>query len=199
MLWWLRSRLDRGVLALLGVGVVMVPLLGGQDRPVPRLGIGPAPYALLLPALAAAALVGATQKGHFVYEATSRRPIGWLILGFNLTGLAVVAGLWSLTAAPGGDAMSFSHMAIRNLAGYVGTGLVVLRLAGGAVASAAPVLYAVIVAVLGSSTAGVWSWPLYAATSPGAAVFAIMLLISGLVVATSPASLRKLARTDLYG
>lgn len=86
--------------------------------------------------------------------------------------------------------------AARDFAGYVGVGFVALRLVGGAAASAALVLYAVVVAVLGSPTDGLWSWPLYDSRSVSAAIYALTLLVAGMVAASSQQAFRALARAD---
>ena len=193
---WFRSRIDSGIVALVAVGVITVPILGPQDMPVLRLGVGPAPFALVLPALVASGLVGVAQKGHPVYEAISGRPAGPLLAGLVLVALAVVCGLWAGLGLGTGSS-AFALMAARNLAGYVGLGLAVVRMVGGVVPTASPVLYAVAVAVLGSADSSPWSWPLHRVSSVSALVAAGALLVVGLCVSVTPAALRASARRDV--
>jgi hypothetical protein len=193
---WLRCRVDPAVLAMLVTGAVTVPVLGSLEMPLIRLGAGPAPYALVLPAVTASGLVGACQRGHLVYESIACRPIGRILLCATLWALVVLSAVWAAIGTCAGG-LSFDLMAARNLAGYVGIGLLLLRLVDGVVATAAPLVYAVAVGVLGSRHAALWSWPLHPTEGGDAFISASVLLVAGLRAVSSSEGLRALARREL--
>lgn len=196
MRWWLRARLDATVVLLVLVGACAVPLWGSAEMPILRLGIGPAPFVLLLPGIAAAGIIGSLQRGHFVAEARSVRPVDWLARALVLGWLLLVSLVWGIIGVVAADG-ELALLAIRNVTGYVGLGLIALRVTGGAFAPASPILYAVTVAVLGSAGAGAWSWPLYEVSRTVGFGLAIALLLVGIGVGTGRSWLRAQARNEL--
>ncbi len=190
MRWWIASRMDRGALALVVLGLVAVPLLGSSTMPVLRIGFGPAPFVVLLPAIVAAGVVGLAQRGDLLHEATSPRPTG--LLSQLLVGslFLAVSTVWVLSGLLTSE-LGVCLIAARNLAGYLGVGLIALRMAGGVLGNAAPLVYAVTVAVLGSAEAGSWSWPLHDAGSGRAAAVVAGLFAVGLATGVGRQALRR--------
>lgn len=181
MNWWLKSRRDRPAWLLVFAGTALIPIFGGLAMPVLRLGLGPAPFSILLPALLATGVIGIVSGGSPVHEALARRPTGLLS---RLTVVALLGAptlIWAVSGAlfTQGD---LPLIAIRNLVGYLGVGFIALRLVGGTAGAATPVLYAVVVAVLGSETAGTWSWPLLDSSDRSGLTAAAALFVVGLAI-----------------
>ena len=154
MTLWLRSHADPVSLALLLVSVVSVSLVGSVPMPIVRLGLGGAPFTVLLPAIAATGILGLVQRGLPVYEAVAVRPTP-LLLRCSLTSLFLIAA--AITLLLGGQSIAVT--ATRNLCGYTGLALLTLWLLGSVAALAVAPALAVVVAVLGSSDTDIW-WPI---------------------------------------
>jgi hypothetical protein len=187
--WWVAARLDRASLGLIVLGLVAVPVWGSTAMPVLRLGFGSAPFVVLLPAFVATGVVGLAQKGDLLHEALSPRPTGLLsqvLVGLLLLGVGTA---WVITGLVTSE-LDVSLTAARNLAGYLGVGLIALRVAGGVLGNAAPLLYAVTVAVLGSARAASWSWPLHEIRSGPAAVVVVGLFVIGITTGVGRSALR---------
>lgn len=198
MRWWLRARLDRSIVLLIVIGSAAVVPWGAQEMPVVRLGLGPAPYVLLFPAIASTGFIGAVRRGDSVAEARSRRWVVGLTRAFIAGGILTICLVWGAFGALGAGA-DLPQTAIRNLTGYIGLGLIANRMVGGSFAPVSAVVYAVAVSILGSSYAGIWSWPLYETSQLSGFIAAAALFAVGLVVGTSRASLRAQARSELGG
>jgi hypothetical protein len=189
--WWLRSRLDRAAWAVVLVGVVATPLLGASAMPVLRLGVGPAPFSVVLPALTAAGVVGVLRAGDPLHEARSVRPTGSFARLLVLAVVLAAAGVWAVTGAVAAQ-QDLTVVAVRNLVGYLGVGLLAVRFTAGPGGEAAPLLYAVVVAVLGSPTAP-WSWPLHGAPGTTALAATASLFAAGLLVGAGRGAARAAA------
>lgn len=192
MRWWWRAHTDLASCALVVFGVAGVALWGGSEMPVVRIGWGPAPYLVLLPAIAAAGIVGWAGRGHTLAEARSARPTGALarIAALALTGLA--AALCVAALAGRGDT-DLGLAAARNTLGYTGIGLAAGRLVGGRTAPALPVLYATFAAVLGSSRGHLAWWPMLDAGRLDGTVAAAVLFAVGVALGTGRSAARATA------
>lgn len=183
MTWWLRTRTRAW--PLLWHLVAVLAVLGVRDSalPVPRVVPGEAPAVLLLPAVAAAAVVTITGRSGSVHEERSPRRIAVYDLTFAAALIAAAALVWLIAAWLGvpGDWLG----AIRNLVGYAGVAHLAARwdLTAGAVA---PCVVGIVTAVLGRPDQ-LWAWPLAVGASMPAAGAAIVLAIGG--VAARVASL----------
>ncbi len=193
MRWWLRAHLDVSALTLVALGVLTIPFWGSTEMPILRIGQGPATFVVFLPALVASGIVGAIQGGSALYEAMSARRAGALSRILAIAAAAAVALLWMAWGYISVE-IEVALAAARNLAGYLGIGLIVLRISGGVVGGAAPVIYAVGVAVLGSTTSGVWAWPLYGGLDARGLAIAAIAGVAGLIFGAGRAALRVQAR-----
>ncbi len=180
MRWYLAARRLGTVLVAVAVITILTVAWAGVPLPVPHLGGGVTlgvPAALLLPAGTAVAVVAAfAGAGAHVEGAAARRlpaldrALCCVLVAAAAGVLLVVAVVWHqpLLAAGG-----------RNLAGFVGIGLIARPLLGPRAAPAAPVAAALLVGVFGQATdPSVWFWPLRAAGDvfAGAAAGATALL-----------------------
>jgi len=180
MRWYLAARRLGAVLGAVVVITVLTVAWAGIPLPVPHLGGGVTlgvPAALLLPAGTAVAIVAAFAGAGAHVEGVAARPLAALdravccVLVAAASGaLLGVAVVWHQPLLAAGA---------RNLAGFVGIGLIARPLLGPRAAPAAPVVAALLVGVFGQSTdPSAWFWPLRATGDvfAGAAAGATALL-----------------------
>lgn len=142
--------------------------------PVVRLGLGDAPFSVLLPSLIASGVASAVQRGPLNFEAVAVRPTPLL---FRATIVGVTLGVALIVTAIGG--VPLATVTIRNLAGYLGAALLALRLVGGVAALVVAPASAVAASVLGSDDSIVW-WVLHPASDwPSIAVASLLFLVGG--------------------
>jgi hypothetical protein len=184
LILWLKAHFEPAGVFLIALALVADGWIGSRPMPIVRLGLGDAPYSVLVPALVATGVVSATQRGLVDYEALARRPAP-LLLRACITCLVVVAGVTVLLL--GGS--SLAVVSTRNLCGYIGIGLVVLRFASGVAAMVVAPCFAVVTAVLGSNNSAIW-WALRPAAHWPSIVAALLLFVLGIGLGASRASMR---------
>lgn len=176
---WLKAHADPWALVLVALGAMVIALIGANPMPILRLGFGNAPFVVLVPAIIASALVALMQRGLPTFEAVSSRRTPVYLIGGVAVVVAITGLLWLATGSRSGAGMGF-----RNLCGYIGVSLILLRLLGGIAAKAFAPAVAVAVSVLGSTDSLLW-WPMFDAGDRGAMAIAIGLFVIGLVVGSS--------------
>lgn len=180
---WMRARMSPTGLALIGVGLVASALLGAWAMPIIRVGLGKAPFSVLIPVLPALGILALTASPLPLNEARARRRgmfllrLGWVAAWLGLCCVALAAdGFWT------GNAQALES--IRNILGYYGCAALIHVVGGRLLAYAAPATYAVAVAILGSDGDGAWSWPIHSGDSMSSWVAAAALACLGAVIAS---------------
>ncbi|MEV1044319.1 hypothetical protein [Streptomyces sp. NPDC049916] len=188
MNWWHRAHSTPLAVTVLIVVMLVVPLLGGSTVPIPSLLAGMSagiPVALVLPAVPAALTLHAVNRVPRVYDTTAVRPVARYQAAM-LMSAALIATVIGLAATYATDS-SMALSAARNFLGYLGTGLLVHRLAGHLYGPLAVTLVPVLCAVVGLGPGGrpyPWTWPLHEAPSAIAAAAAAILFGSGIAAAS---------------
>ncbi len=193
--WFARQRLTPSVVALWVAGAAATPIIGGRDLPVPRLVPGVIQYVEFLPSLAAAAIVASlVAPRHLVPEARSRRSPGRWERWWAIALLGVTVVVWMAGTVLFGGEWDLLVVAVRDLVGFTGLGLVARALGWGPYAPALSVLFALAGTVLGYPGQWVLHWPLEPADSFTAAVVSLALGVIGLAAGTGTRPLRADAR-----
>lgn len=188
--WYVGQRVTPAVLALYTVGAMATPWVGGQELPVPRLVPGAIRYAEFLPSLSAAAVVASVvSPPHLVPEARSPRSPGrwerwWVVVLLAMTGLVWALGHQLLDGQPG-----LLVVAVRDLLGFTGLGLIARALGWGPYAPALSVLFALVATVLGYPGQWLLHWPMEPAESFGSMVVCVALVVVGLCWGTGQSAL----------
>lgn len=196
MLWWFRSRASLVSVLVAGLSLLLAGIMGGDPLPLPRIAIGPAPFALLLPAIAAACVMTWLSGGIPALEAISSRRLYALELSLALS---ILACLFACTLVFGDDrALSLesqggSPVLLRNTVGYIGVGLIARRWLGASASSGIPVLWAVVAAVIGSPEEPVVWWALAPGHSVVAFLVSTVLFTVGALAGLGKPSLARMA------
>ncbi|MEE1753008.1 hypothetical protein [Streptomyces sp. SP18CS02] len=186
MNWWLRAHWAAWCAGTVVLMLVLAPLLVGSSLPIPSLFAGMAgalPVPLMLPAIPAAMALYAAQRVPHGYELTSVRPQSryrtvWIV---GICFLAAAAAVLEMVVID----FPLALAVVRNLAGYIGTGMIVQYLAGRQYGPIAVAVLPPTCALIGLGSGGrpfSWTWPLHPTDSPWAAAAALGLLALGLTV-----------------
>lgn len=158
--------------------------------PVLRLGLGDAPFSVLLPALIATGVASGLQRGLLGFEAVAVRPTPFVSRSAIV---AVIFGITLTVFATGGT--SLAGVTARNLCGYLGAALLSFRLFGGLAALIVAPASAVVASVLGSDGSIVW-WVLRPAGHWPSLVAAGVLFLVGGWIGTSRETMRRRSSVD---
>ncbi len=189
MIWWGRVHLWYVCLAATVVCVVAGAAAGDTaiTSPSSLLGVSvPLPLSLALPVLTAALLLFALDRGDGPAERAAVRPVREFTAA-ALGGLVLMAVLLSPLAALTWDA-PLAPAAARNLAGSLGTGLIVRQLLSRQLAPAAPIAYVLLCTVVGvsasprSSEVYPYAWPFAGTGSLLAWVECVLLFAVGVLL-----------------
>lgn len=186
MIWWIRSRRVVPVLVLVAILLVLLMLWPTKILPSPTLvpGSAGAPLGVVLPAMLAAAGVAVLAGGAPALEITAVRSTTWLnrCWALALIGLSGVVMAAIAVATVGGPMV----IAGRNLAGFLGIGLLLGMVSRGS-APLLLVLYMIALTTLGNARdPEVWAWPLAPSADVRAAALAAALLVAGLLAGCAP-------------
>lgn len=192
MTLYFRSPFYRVGLALLLMGALLLPLLGARTFNVPTLGSPtPLPFAVAVPLLCAVGvLLCLAREGRSVRESQARRRM----LLYESTLIAAAVLLCALAWIPFREDFP-TRVALRNLVGLIGIGLISRRLLGEASSVALPVATVGFSLVAGRALPDpFFSW----LTSPGdsapSLLMALLLATGGLLVGVGRPTLRKLSQ-----
>ncbi|WP_161362318.1 hypothetical protein [Streptomyces sp. SID3343] len=146
----------------------------------------PVPLPFLTPLAVVSAAVAGLERGDRRLGSTSSRLRG-VDLAF-LVGLFLVGALVpGITEVLGDSGMGGAF--VRNLAGYLGLGLIARHYLGGPVATVVPVVFVLFCTAVGldaSRRPRPWAWPLAPADDLGAAAVCVVLGVAGLYAVTRP-------------
>lgn len=183
-MWWLRSRASLGAAVMVVASTVGMARIGLNEMPLPRIVVGVAPFFIFLPAFVGTALIWVVDRGHHLAEARSGRAMSWASGAALVVLVGIVCAAWVILLMPAwGESLTWQ--AIRSVLGYCGVALVAHRYFGGRIGAAAPILYAVAVAVMGRDRGGVGWWPLLDASRRDAWLLVGGLCCMGVVMATT--------------
>jgi hypothetical protein len=184
--WWLRAHTALLCTATLIATLLLAPLLAGSTLPIPSLLAGVntgIPIPLVLPVIPAAIVLHAMNRVPQAYNTTAVRPVQRYRVGLPLTACIAAAVLAGAEAYLIDFPLAFA--VARNLAGYLGVGLIVQRLAGAQYGPLSVAIVPVVCALVGLGPTGrpfAWTWPVHEAPSALAAAAAICLFGIGMSV-----------------
>lgn len=180
---WVRARWSWTALALLTVGLVSAVLISSAAMPIMRVGLGTAPFSVVLPALPAIGVLVLTASPLPLEEARAVRTGTYLTRALWAVGLLGICGLFLWCGGQmTGDVRVLESA--RNLCGYYGLAALISVVGGRLLAYAVPAGYAVAVSILGTRGRGIRVWPLDASGDGTSWAVALGLGALGVVVSS---------------
>lgn len=191
MRWWLKAKVHPTGPIFLIAGLVATIAYSSSDFPAPRLGVASAvPAALIIPAFVVVALVILRNSAAPVNEYRAARSMTLYETCFTVVLLALCSTTLLAAYEVSGDAHLVA--ATRNLLAYSGIALMLRYISSGTAAVGA-VAYSLLLAVLGNPAA-TWGFPLRDAQDATAWVSTGILLLTGLSVSGSSATILRSER-----
>ncbi|MER7108385.1 hypothetical protein [Streptomyces sp. NPDC000229] len=184
MNWWLRTHLALFCAATLVGTMLLAPLLAGSALPIPSLfsGVGNGiPIPLVIPVIPAAIVLHAVNQVPEAYNTVAVRPVQRYRACMIITACiaaAVLAGAENYLID-----FPIAFAVARNLAGYLGVGLIVQHLFGPRYGPLSVATVPVFCALVGLGPTGrpfAWTWPVHEAASALAGATAVCLFGIGL-------------------
>lgn len=180
MMWWLKVRRTPYLVAAVGAYLTVLALVGENRVPlISFTGVATAAIAAMAPLIIMAAIMGtiASRDGH--HEPLACRRVWRGDIGLVVVTAAVcILGAWVLR-----HTQPFVVEASRNLAGFVGTALIIRAFVSERAAVALTTAAVLVAAAFGHGRRGLhpWAWPLADGANVPAALAAGTLFAAGLV------------------
>lgn len=194
MILYFRSPFWLPGVALVVAGAVVLPLLGMRTFQAPSLGSPvPLPFAVAVPLLCAVGvLLCLVREARALPEYRARRPVGW----YEASGVGVAVAACGVAWWVQSDLFPWV-IAIRNLVGLIGVGLIARRVAGEVAAVSVPIVITGLSLVAGRAFPDpVLTWLTLPASSGLAGVVAAGLGFLGCAVGLGRAALHRLVRQE---